>query len=338
MARPPAAAIPFAISCPAASLMSINVTAAPWRANSSAAARPIPDAAPVTSATLPASKLPRIFSLASMEVPRYPVPSTARNPGMPAALILRRETPLYTSRGVQPMGMPKAEFESKIECAWTLASRFYTDPAILEQEKRKIFCRSWQMAGRADRLSGPGSYFTTEVTGEPIIVVCDLEGHLRAFSNVCRHRAGPVAEGSGCRKNFQCGYHGWTYTLEGRLIGSPDVDGMEFFDRSEFSLVSLRLETWGPFLFVSFDASAPPLSAYLEEASGPEFAGSVSSMKLVERRDYTVECNWKVYVDNYLEGYHIPIAHPALMREIDYGSYHTTTRRYSSRQHAPMRS
>jgi choline monooxygenase len=236
------------------------------------------------------------------------------------------------------MGMPKTEFESKIECAWTLASRFYTDAAVLEQEKCKIFCRTWQMAGRADRLSGPGSYFTTEVAGEPIIVARDLEGRLRAFSNVCRHRAGPVAEGSGCRKNFQCGYHGWTYTLEGHLIGTPDVDGMEFFDRSEFGLVPLRLETWGPFLFVNFDASAPPLSAFLEEASGPEFAESVSTMKLVERRDYTVECNWKVYVDNYLEGYHIPIAHPALMREIDYGGYHTTTRRYSSRQHAPMRS
>ena len=229
------------------------------------------------------------------------------------------------------------EFESKIETAWTIASRYYTDPAVLEQEKRRIFYRTWQMAGRTDRLAEPGSYFTADVLGEPIIVVRDLEGRLRAFSNVCRHRAGPVAEGAGCRKNFQCGYHGWTYTLDGRLIGTPDVDGMEFFDRSEFGLVPLRLETWGPFGFVNFEASAPPLTAFLEEASGPEFAESVAGMKLVERRDYTVACNWKVYVDNYLEGYHIPIAHPGLMREIDYANYHTTTRRYSSRQHTPMR-
>jgi choline monooxygenase len=235
------------------------------------------------------------------------------------------------------MGTPETEFESKIECAWTLASRYYTDPAILEQERRKIFARTWQLAGRLDALAAPGSYFTTSLIGEPIIVVRDLEGRLRVFSNVCRHRAGPVAEGSGCRKNFQCGYHGWTYTLDGRLIGTPDVDGMEFFDRSEFGLVSLRVETWGPFIFATFDPDAPALAEFLEEAAAPEFVDSVAAMRLVERRDYTVECNWKVYVDNYLEGYHIPIAHPELMREIDYANYRTTPRRYSSRQHAPMR-
>jgi choline monooxygenase len=235
------------------------------------------------------------------------------------------------------MGQPETEFESRIECAWTLASRFYTDPAVLDQEKRRVFCRTWQVAGRADRLAEPGSYFTADILGEPVIVVRDMDGRLHAFSNVCRHRAGPVAEGSGCRKNFQCGYHGWTYTLDGRLIGTPDVDGMELFDRSEFGLFPLRLETWGPFLFINFDAGAPALFAFLEEAAAPEFAEDASGMKLVERRDYTVECNWKVYVDNYLEGYHIPIAHPGLMREIDYANYRTTTRRYSSRQHSPMR-
>jgi choline monooxygenase len=230
---------------------------------------------------------------------------------------------------------PGTQFETKIECAWTLASRFYTDPSILQEEKRRIFYHTWQMAGRIDRLAEPGSYFTADVHGEPIIVARGLEGRLRAFSTVCRHRAGPVTEGAGCRKTFQCGYHGWTYTLDGRLIGTPDVDGVEFFDRSEFGLVPVRLETWGPFAFVNFDASAAPLSNYLEEAWS--IAESVSQMAMVERREYTVECNWKVYVDNYLEGYHIPIAHPGLMREIDYANYRTTARRYSSRQHAPMR-
>ncbi|NDQ55500.1 MAG: Rieske 2Fe-2S domain-containing protein [Acidipila sp.] len=230
---------------------------------------------------------------------------------------------------------PETEFDTKIECAWTLASRFYTDPAVLQEEKRKVFHRTWQLAGRTDRLQEPGSYFTADVHGEPIIVARDLEGRLRAFSNVCRHRAGPVAEGAGCRKTFQCGYHGWTYTLDGRLIGTPDVDGMEFFDRSEFGLVPLRLETWGSFAFVNFEISSPPLSTFLDEAWG--FGDTVSAMALMEKRDYVIECNWKVYVDNHLEGYHIPIAHPGLMREIDYANYRTTARRYSSRQHAPMR-
>jgi len=247
----------------------------------------------------------------------------------------------------------RLDVNEQIECARTLASRFYTDPHILEIEREKIFRRSWQLVGTLDQACGeingvkrtiadPESYFTMDVAGEPVIVVRDKVGILRAFSNVCRHRAGPIALGSGCKNVLRCQYHGWTYTLDGRLIGTPDVEGVEFFDRSTMGMVPLRLEVWEDFIFVSFhfkqdDGTLESLSTYLgkipEQARGFQFAG----LQLAERRDYVINCNWKVYVDNYLEGYHIPIAHPGLMREIDYSQYRTETFRYYSQQFAPIR-
>jgi choline monooxygenase len=136
---------------------------------------------------------------------------------------------------------------------------------------------------------------------------------------------------------LRCGYHGWTYTLDGRLIGTPDVEGVEFFDRSTMGMVPLRLETWEQFIFVNFDQNAEPLAAYLGEIPGQAKGFQFDGLELAERRDYVIDCNWKVYVDNYLEGYHIPIAHPGLMREIDYSQYRTDTFRYHSQQFAPIR-
>ena len=246
---------------------------------------------------------------------------------------------------VKPINLGMNE---RVECAETLPSRFYTDPAVLTLEKEHIFRRTWQLVGTLSQncgevdgarrtLADPGAFFTADVVGEPVVVVRDNAGTLRAFSNVCRHRAGPIAQGSGCRNVFNCAYHGWTYTLDGRLIGTPEVDGMEFFDRSTMGMVPLRCETWEQFIFVNFDLEAPPLTSFLEnipqQAAGFEFKG----LQLAERRDYYVNCNWKVYVDNYLEGYHIPIVHPGLMKEIDYPRYRTEVSRYSSQQLGPVK-
>jgi choline monooxygenase len=244
------------------------------------------------------------------------------------------------------------DVHEQIESAYTLASRFYTDAHMLDVERERIFRRTWQLVGTLGQpcgnaaaganstertISDPETYFTADVCGEPVVVVRDKQGTLRAFSNVCRHRAGPIALGSGCKNVLRCQYHGWTYTLDGRLIGTPDVDGVEFFDRSTMGMVPLRCEVWGQFIFVNFDLNAPPLAAFLgeipEKARGFQFEG----LEFAERRDYVIDCNWKVYVDNYLEGYHIPIAHPGLMREIDYAQYRTETFRYHSQQFAPIR-
>ena len=257
----------------------------------------------------------------------------------------QKSSPPETPAGDAPL---KVDVNEQIECAFTLASRFYTDPAVLEIERSKIFRRTWQLVGTLSQPCGevdgvkrtiadPETFFTTDVAGEPIVVVRDKQGTLRAFSNVCRHRAGPIAAGRGCKNVLRCGYHGWTYALDGRLIGTPDVDGVEFFDRSCMGMVPLQVETWGQFIFVNFDGEAEPLTAFLGEiprqCRGFEFAG----LELAERREYVIDCNWKVYVDNYLEGYHIPIAHPGLMREIDYSQYRTETFRYYSQQFAPIR-
>jgi choline monooxygenase len=240
------------------------------------------------------------------------------------------------------------DVNEQIECAHTLASKFYTDPTILDIEKTRIFLRTWQLVGTLSHACGevdgvkrtiadPESFFTAEVAGEPVIAVRDKQGVLRAFSNVCRHRAGPIALGSGCRNVLRCQYHGWTYTLDGRLIGTPDVEGVEFFDRSTMGMVPLRVEVWEQFIFVNFDGQAEPLASYLgkifEQVRGFQFEG----LQFAERRDYVINCNWKVYVDNYLEGYHIPIAHLGLMREIDYAHYRTDTYRSYSQQFAPIR-
>src|SRR5262245_23369823 len=240
------------------------------------------------------------------------------------------------------------DMNEQIECAFTLASRFYTDPHVLEIEKEKIFRRTWNLVGTTMQPCGelngvkrtiadPETFFTAEVAGAPVVIIRDEQGVLRAFSNVCRHRAGPIALGSGCKNVLRCQYHGWTYTLDGKLIGTPDVEGVEFFDRSTMGMVPLRCEVWEKFIFVNFDPKAASLSEYLgkipEQARGFQFEG----LQFAELRDYGLDCNWKVYVANYLEGYHIPIAHPGLMREIDYSQYRTDTYRYYSQQFAPIR-
>jgi choline monooxygenase len=247
-----------------------------------------------------------------------------------------------------PGGSNHVDIKPQLECAETLASRFYTDPAVLALEKERIFRRTWQLAatlnqpcgevnGKKRTLADPESYFTFDLAGEPVVLVRDAAGVLRAFSNVCRHRAGPIAEGAGCRRVLNCGYHGWTYTLDGRLIGTPEVDGVEFFDRSTMGMVPLRCETWQDFIFVNFSGHGPSLAEYLGNI--PELARDLSfaGLGLVERRDYIVNCNWKVYVDNYLEGYHIPIVHPGLMKEIDYPRYRCETFRYHSQQLGPVK-
>jgi len=242
----------------------------------------------------------------------------------------------------------RLDVNPQLECAETLASRFYTDPAILALEKAQIFLRTWQLVGTLSQPCGelngvkrtiadPETYFTADVAGEPIVVVRNKSGTLRAFSNVCRHRAGPIAQGAGCRNVLNCAYHGWTYTLDGRLIGTPEVDGVEFFDRSTMGMVPLLCETWQQFIFVNFDRDAPSLSEYLGNIPQLSSAFPFQGLSLTERRNYYVNCNWKVYVDNYLEGYHIPIVHPGLMKEIDYPRYRCETFRYHSQQIGPVK-
>lgn len=226
-----------------------------------------------------------------------------------------------------------------LSTAQTMPSRWYTDPAFLQLEKEKVFWKTWQPVGRADMVARPGDYFTCDVVGERLVITRGIDGMLRGFYNVCAHRAGPVAAGKGNRKSLQCKYHGWTYDLEGRLLHAPEFDGVQNWNRDQVCLPSVRVQEWGPFIFVNLSADAPDFFTIYGEidAEIKRKGFDISAMRAMERRDYYIDCNWKVYVDNYLEGYHVPIAHPGLFRELDYDQYRVDTFRYYSSQYAPIR-
>ena len=141
----------------------------------------------------------------------------------------------------------------KISRAWTLPATLYYDPAVYDAEKERIFATTWQVIGHRDQVANPGDYFTTEVTGEPLLLARDANARLRGFYNVCRHRAGPVAEGCGTRKLFRCGYHGWTYGLDGALISATEIEGVENFCAKDFALKPVRVEEWFNLIFVNLD-------------------------------------------------------------------------------------
>jgi len=229
------------------------------------------------------------------------------------------------------------EFDTRLAYARTLPSAYYFDPNVLDDENRNVFGRSWQLAGRADQVREPGQFFTTTIANEPLLIVRGADGELRALSNVCRHRAGPVAKGEGKRPVLQCGYHGWTYGLDGRLLQTPEMAGIECFDRADFSLPQFRVEIWNELVFVNLDRAAAPLPDFLGDLINRLAPRNYDGYKLAARKEWSLDCNWKVYVDNYLEGYHIPIVHPGLFRELDYQNYRTETRTNYSIQHAPLK-
>src|SRR5881628_1283120 len=182
----------------------------------------------------------------------------------------------------------------------------------------------------------PGDFKPATVLDEPILLTHAADGNLRGFYNVCRHRAAQVVTMRGNRKSLQCGYHGWVYGLDGRLQTAREMEGTEDFDKADFGLVPIRVDALGPFVFANLDPAAAPLADWIG-AIPSEIATAgydLDSMRLIERRDYDIACNWKVYVDNYLEGYHLPIAHPGLFKELEYDNYRVETFRYYCKKHA----
>lgn len=228
-------------------------------------------------------------------------------------------------------------FEPDLARASTLPAFAYTDAGVFAEERAKIFARTWQPIGAAEDVRGPGSYFTAELASAPVVVTRDAGGTLRGFYNVCRHRAGPVASGKGTRRSLTCRYHGWTYGLDGALVTTPELGAVEGFDRACHGLRPVRVEQWGPLVFANLDPDAAPLSSVLGEIPRATAPYALEEMRVVERREYVIRCNWKVYVDNFLEGYHLPTVHPSLYRELDYDAYRVETFDLYSSQIAPLR-
>jgi choline monooxygenase len=214
-------------------------------------------------------------------------------------------------------GAPLAE-------AATIPAFWYVDERIAELERKTVFSRSWIAFARTDQLAAPGEFVTGEVAGEPVVVVRGQDQVLRAFYNVCRHHAAAVmTQECGKAQVLRCPYHGWTYALDGALRGATDFADVQHFDRAKNGLVPLQVATWEPWVFVKLDAGGPTLHEFLGEdllAQGRELGWS--SLRFFERRRYTIECNWKVFVDNYLDGgYHVPHLHHTLDSVLDYTNY-----------------
>ena len=232
------------------------------------------------------------------------------------------------------------DIATALEQGYTLPAIWYTDPAIFALEQQRIFRRCWQYVGLTEQVAQPGDFFTARMGEAPIVVVRDSEGQLRAFANVCRHRGSElVLDACGNRKTLQCHYHAWTYNLDGSLRAAPGSKDEPGFCKEHFSLVSLPLETWGPFIFVNPDRSAAPLAQMLGGLPGMVEATGLplNAIKRRVQRAYDIAANWKVVVDNYLECYHCPVAHPGFSNLIDVNQYAVAEYEYFSTQGGPVK-
>ena len=231
---------------------------------------------------------------------------------------------------------PAALAGESLARAETIPSAWYTDPRFHAIDSELVFARSWQNVGHAAQVAAEGQYLVATVADDPVIVVRGKDGVLRAFFNVCRHRGGPLALEDGCARALQCKYHGWTYLLDGTLRGVPAMDRTELFDRADFSLVPIRVETWQGLVFVNLDPAAASLATFTAGIAERIAPMRLDALHFSREVRYEVRANWKVYVDNYLEGYHVPYVHPELVKLYDYQQYVTEVFDWYSLQYSPL--
>ncbi|MFE3323477.1 aromatic ring-hydroxylating dioxygenase subunit alpha [Streptomyces sp. NPDC059176] len=251
----------------------------------------------------------------------------AQAPATDTAQPVRRRRP--PSEDTAHTGPPGRAPDPQDDPGRALSARLYTDPDIAAAETRHIFTRSWQLVCHESDLPEPGARLAATVADREVLVVRTEDGGLAAHLNVCRHRGTRLVtkpEPSG--KAIRCPYHGWTYKLDGRLVGAPEARQIPCLDKPKLGLFGVRVESFLGFVFVNLDQGATPLAescAGLVEAVG-RYAGTdlvpIGRSRIHDLHGAEVQnANWKVAVDNYLEGYHVPVAHPGLMRLLDYQGY-----------------
>jgi len=226
-----------------------------------------------------------------------------------------------------------------LDHALALSARYYTDPRMPALDAAQVFGRSWQLVCHQTQLAGVGDHVVTTIAGLPLLIVRSDAATIRAFHNVCRHRAGPIAscDGRGA-KGLRCRYHGWTYGLDGVLRGAPEMGRTPDFNPADIRLPEVRVQLWQGLVFVA-TCEAPPFDEFvagIDARLGPERA--LDGYEFHHRASWEIACNWKVYVDNYLEGYHVPQIHPGLNSLLDYRSYVTETAPWYSFQFSPLES
>ena len=234
------------------------------------------------------------------------------------------------------------ELAAALEQGWTLPAEWYSDPGIYRRERERVFRSTWQYAGPTAWAHEPGDYFASFAGHVPKLVVRDEEGALRAFVNVCRHRGHLVATGRGRRQTLQCPYHAWTYGLDGCLRNAPRSEREPGFDKDAFGLLPAAVESWGPLVFVNPDAEAAPLAETLGRL--PDVVGGggldLDALEFRDRQEFEIAANWKVVVENFLECYHCPVAHPSFSEliDVDPDAYKLSSNGLYSSQVAPVRS
>jgi choline monooxygenase len=272
------------------------------------------------------------------QMPRVPggapgAPSQWYNAALPA-----RRGPPRTATMDRPLPAPAEDawlLPQPAATATALPARCYVDPAFERLERDAVFARSWQLVAHAGQVRAPGDHAVAQVGGIPLVIVRGDDGELRALHNVCRHRAGPLAtcDGLGAR-TLQCKYHGWTYALDGRLLGASEMGRAEGFDVTGVRLPQARVAEWRQLVFAA-TGDVPPIADLLGQVDG-RLAAADDGWTFAQRVAYDIACDWKTYVDNFLEGYHLPHVHPELNDLLDYRSYGTQLARWSSLQGSPL--
>ena len=211
--------------------------------------------------------------------------------------------------------------------AHSLRAEAYTDDIWFDADRRRILSKNWQWVCHVEALRAPGSYVTTEIAGHPIALVRDGDGVLRAFYNVCKHRAHHLLEGQGTARRIMCPYHAWVYRLDGQLVRAPHTEALEDFDTGSICLDQVQVTEFCGFVFVNLDPNAPSL----QDRSGDleteirHWAPDIENLTFGHRLTYTINANWKSVVDNFLECYHCPTAHKDFCSLVDMDTYKVTT-------------
>jgi phenylpropionate dioxygenase-like ring-hydroxylating dioxygenase large terminal subunit len=203
------------------------------------------------------------------------------------------------------------------DMARAMPGAYYTSPDLLALETTHLFKSEWICVGRVDEIPSPGDFLTYDILDEPVAVVRDADGTLRAMSNVCRHRAAPLLDGTGNARRIVCPYHAWTYDLAGQLIGAPHIPARADFDKADCRLPQYACETWQGFVFVNLDPAAPPLGPTLSDLDA-----RIANYHFDELRTrYTTweisQTNWKSLVENFMEGYHLSPLHKETLHPVN---------------------
>jgi phenylpropionate dioxygenase-like ring-hydroxylating dioxygenase large terminal subunit len=187
----------------------------------------------------------------------------------------------------------------------------YTSAEFYQREIERIWRKMWNFIGSADQIPNNGDYFTLNFTGVPMIVLRDHDGLIRAFANTCRHRGSELLEGKGNCNIIVCPYHSWTYELNGNLRGAPEMEQTLHFDKAAYGLIPIAIDTWANFVFINFDKNPEPLKKHLGDLPEKLAPYKLEKMALARRKTFEMDCNWKLFVENAKESYHIATVHRA---------------------------